>query len=127
MTFCIFLPSDVNNLASVNKKDVTKWFKKTPKGWRIKYENPCYGCGSPWCLYHQHCKELNDIVVRMRKNKYLRNNEKRYRCYRDGVAVKWGVMGYANRKRCGWCWENKVRAAFPDGEGLYTDFMALEE
>ena len=40
--------------------------------------------------------------------------QKRYRCYRDAVSIKWGALGHASRKRVGWCWLTKVRVAFPE-------------
>ena len=39
--------------------------------------------------------------------------------------MKWGSLGHANRKRIGWCWENKVRVAFPDDNNVYTGLKKI--
>ena len=64
------------------------------------------------------------IISMARNMKRCTNKMKRYRCYRDAVSMRWGVMGYANRKRVGWCLENKLRVEFPDGQ--FTGFKVFE-
>ena len=35
--------------------DNTRFFVKGKRGWEVRlFEDPCYGCGNPWCLYKQH-------------------------------------------------------------------------
>ena len=86
------------------------------------FEDPCYGCGNPWCLYKQHSMDLKAMIKIFQKNTRITMKQKRYRCYRDDVAIKWGALGLALRKRVGWCWENKVRMAFLDEIGIYTGY-----
>ena len=102
--------------------DSSKWFDKTQSGWVVKvFEDPCYGCGSPWCLYHENraeCKQLLSDIG----DKSMPNKQKRYHCYRDAISMKWGTLGHASRKRVGWCWENKCRVAFPEKTANYTGY-----
>ena len=39
---------------------------------------------------------------------------KRFLCYHRAIARKFGILGYQQRRSTGWCFENKVRAAFSD-------------
>ena len=41
--------------------------------------------------------------------------------------MKWGTLGHANRKRVGWCWENKVKVAFADDMNTYTGFKVSNQ
>ena len=100
-----------------------RWFSKSRSGWIVKFfEDPCYGCGSPWCMYHANRTELKQMITEAAGNKRMTNKQRRYRCYRDAVSLKWGTLGHATRKRVGWCWENKCRVAFPESTGNYTGF-----
>ena len=49
--------------------------------------------------------------------------QKRFKCYRDAVAKRWGVLGYQQRKSTGWCFENAVGVAFPDES--FTGYMEV--
>ena len=43
--------------------DATRWFSRGRSGWEVKvFEDPCYGCGSPWCLYHGHRSDLKEML-----------------------------------------------------------------
>ena len=100
-----------------------KWFSKSSIGWEVKvFEDPCYGCGSPFCLYHQNRSALKTMLAEFTDNKRMSNKQKRYRCYRDAISLKWGTLGHATRKRAGWCWENKCRVSFPEPSGIYSGF-----
>ena len=127
LAFCAPPPVDLYEVENHNEDNYVKWFKKTIDGWDVNvFDDPCYGCGSPWCLYHQHRSELNMLLDKLGKCQNLANNQKRFKCYRDGISLKWGVLGFSNRKRCGWCWENRVRVTFPDVSGRYKNFESNE-
>ena len=51
-------------------------------------------------------------------------NAKSYRCYREVIARKYGVLGYQQRKSTGWCFENKARKVFP--ESSFTGYKTAE-
>ena len=103
--------------------DSARWFKKTRTGWAVKvYEDPCYGCGSPYCLYHENRAALRMMIADFSSNERMSNKQKRYRCYRDAISMKWGTLGHVSHKRVGWCWENKCRVAFPELNGIYAGF-----
>ena len=108
---------------ALDEVDVTRWFVKGRSGWEVRvFDNPCYGCGSPWCLYHQYRGELKNMIGTLKENHRMTMKQRRYRCYRDAVSLKWGALGHATRKRAGWCWENVVHVAFPEESGNYTGF-----
>ena len=88
---------------------------------------PCYECGSPWCLYMENKKELDEIIDIVDNCSTYKNANKMYRCYREGIALKWGNLGFANRRRCGWCWESRVRVRFTDNTNRYTGYTANVE
>ena len=103
--------------------DSVRWFTKSRSGWVVKvFEDPCYGCGSPYCLYHENRTALRTMLSDFLSNRRMSNKQKRYRCYRDAISMKWGTLGHASRKRVGWCWENKCRVVFPEQDGIYTGF-----
>ena len=103
--------------------DDTRLFVEGGRGWEVRaFEDPCYSCGNPWCLYKQHRTELKEMINFFKNNKRMTMKQKRYRCYRDAVSIKWGALGHASRKRVGWCWETAVRVAFPDKVGNYTGY-----
>ena len=103
--------------------DSVRWFSKGGGGWAVKvFEDPCYGCGSPYCLYKENRVSLKNLLTEFSSNKRMTNKQKRYRCYRDAISLKWGTLGHASRKRVGWCWENKCRVTFPEKDGIYTGF-----
>ena len=128
LTFTAFPPSDTNQVVFSHEDDFTKWFYKSVHGWKVKaHEDPCYGCGSPWCLWSQYCVELKALLLQLDRNKNLTNTEKRYHCYREGISMKWGASWYAQHRTCGWCWVHKVCTTFPDGKGNYKGFEANPE
>lgn len=86
------------------------------------FEDPCYGCESLWCMYNDNRAELRAMLLDLSNNKRMSNKQKRHRCHRDAVSLKWGYLGHALRKRVGWCWENKCRVKFPDSFGSYIGF-----
>ena len=115
------ITSEVDSLEDL--VDNTRLFVQGRRGWEVRvFEDPCYGCGNPWCLYKQHRTELKEMINFLKGNRRMTMKQKRYRCYRDAVSIKWGALGHASRKRVGWCWETAVRVAFPDEVGNYTGY-----
>ena len=124
LTLCYLPPTDLNDTEPLSEDDITRWFKKTPEGWRVReHEGPCYGCGSPWCLVQENRKAVNALIENVRTCKGTSMREKRYRCYRAAISNKYGTLGYQQRKSPGWCLQNKCRVAFPDSE--FTGYQAV--
>ena len=63
-----------------------------------------------------------EMIETLKTNRRMTTKQRRYRCYCDAISIKWGALGHACCKRVGWCWENKVRVAFPDKVGSYTGY-----
>ena len=108
-----------------------KWFEKDSHGWVVKnHENPCLGCGSPWCLYKKHKTFVQQMFLRVGRCRRSSNRAKRHRCYAELIAEEYGRMGWGNRKRTGWCFETSNRVAFPDnpdGGSHYTGFRNIPQ
>ena len=125
---CSFPPTDFVDIEPYADDNFTKWYTKTRTGWVVKnHEVPCYGCGSPWCLYHENRQELREKIDAMARCRHSTMKQKRYRCYRDAISMKWGTLGHTNMKRVGWCWENKVKVAFADDMNTYTGFKVSNQ
>ena len=124
LVLCHPPPINVNGVDFFDRDDDSaRFFSKSRSGWVVKvFEDPCYGCGSPYCLYKENRTALNTMLDEAASNNRMNNRQKRYRCYRDAISLKWGTLGHASRKRVGWCWENKCRVAFPELDGIYTGF-----
>ena len=115
LTLCKSPPSNIINREPTSEDDVTNLFCKSKKGWLVKsHEAQCYGCGDPWCLLHNDRKRLKGVITTIGTWFRSTPKQKRYRCYSDAVANKWGVLGYQQRKYTGWCFENAVGIVFPD-------------
>ena len=118
-------PVDMIEREGLNQDNFIRWFEKTGKGWRVKHhEDPCYGCGSPWCLVHEDRKGVKKLIEDIGACTRSTPNAKRYRCYREVIARKYGTLGYQQRKSTGWCFETKARSAFP--EPSFTGFKIAE-
>ena len=118
-------PADMTEREGLNEDDFTRWFERTSKGWRVKlHEDPCYGCGSPWCLVHEDRKGVKNLIADIGACTRSTPNAKRYRCYREVIARKYGVLGYQQRKSTGWCFETKARKALL--ESSFTGFKTAE-
>ena len=118
-------PTDLTERDGLGEDDFTRWFTRTGRGWRVKHhEDPCYGCGSPWCLVHEDRKGVKKLIAEVGACTRSMPNAKRYRCYREVIARKYGVLGYQQRKSTGWCFETKAREAFPDPS--FTGFKTAE-
>ena len=126
LTLCSYPPMDDDNFEPLGEDDLSRWFTKVNGLWTVKAQDtPCYGCGSPWCMLHVDREYLCRMISDVADCPYLITaREKRFRCYRDAVARKWGVLGYQQRKRVGWCFENACHKAFP--EDSFTGFKLPE-
>ena len=51
LTFCAPPPVNLIAIEQYDDDNFVKYFVKTNHGWDVKvFDNPCYGCGSPWCM-----------------------------------------------------------------------------
>ena len=107
-----------------------KWFMECEMGdekiWGvIPYPDSCEGCGSPWCLYKKRSNELDNIIERHLPADSETNHNKRFACYRDAIRMigKGRTMGWKNRLRLGWCYENRVQNKFPSEK--YTGYRPI--
>ena len=103
LTLCSYPPVDSVNYDPITEDDLSRWFTKLNGHWIIKVqETPCYGCGSPWCMLHLDRAYLCGMISDVDSSKHLTiAREKRFRCYRNAVSRRWGVLGYQQRKRVG--------------------------
>ena len=63
LTVAMFPPVDLQPQKG-DEDTFLKWFERTPDGWRIKsFEDPCYGCGDPWCLLKNYRPHLRQIIT----------------------------------------------------------------
>ena len=50
LTLCAFPPGDCSGAGLCSEENFLKLFDKKDGKWNIKiHEDPCYGCGPPWC------------------------------------------------------------------------------
>lgn len=117
LTLCRFPQDKLVHAEPIFNDNYTKWFTKTDGQWKIKHhDNPCYGYGNPWCMLNENRSNLKQMIANIGRCNRSTNKQKQYRCYRDAIALTYGMMGYQQRKPTGWCVENAVRVLFPDLE-----------
>ena len=63
---------------------------------------------------------MNGIIEKLAQSNTMNNKTSRYNAYREAIAIAYGYLGFKNRKRVGWCFENVAKTAFPSAE--YTGF-----
>ena len=127
-----FPPRDTKPMKYRGKTDPLRHFVKGHGKWDLRnHKNPCMDCGSPWCEYKKHKKDVEKIVSdtkTQQKEEELTNKEARYKCYVlcANVAFDGTEPGY--RMRLGWCIENIVRTTFPEeNPSKYTGFRYGED
>ena len=109
-----------------------KWFMEGKIGdknaWLvIPYQDACEDCGSPWCIYRARKVDLDKIVHSYLPANEEENKKKRFDCYAKATRMLCNgrKIGWKNRIRLGWCFENKVQNTFPSEE--YTGFRPITE
>jgi len=126
LTLCSFPQDNLVDAEPRFDNNYTKWFTKTEEGWMIKHhDDPCYGCGNPWCMLNENRSNLKELIANIGRCKRSTNKQKRYRCYRDTIALKYGTLGYQQMQPTGWCFENAVRVSFLDLE--HTGYKPVME
>ena len=107
-----------------------KWFDKQQIGsnyaWKIKtYEGKCDKCASPWCIMHRNKAKMQMIINNLKKKSGCSPEEKRFTAYKEAIEHSYGKLGWRNRKRVGWCFENMTKTAFPSEN--FTGFRNFSE
>ena len=107
-----------------------KWFMEGSYGdapaWVVRpYPDACEFCGSPWCVYKARTKQMETIIEKNLPADEELNEQKRFACYKAAIRSisKNRKMGWRNRMRLGWCFESRVKKAFPSEE--YTGFRPI--
>ena len=122
----------VNPTKSRYKRDTSPMrdFQNTEGKWTIiNHHDACLTCASPWCLYMNNKKTVDNIVEEVKNtNVHEKNNTKRFNCY---VACARHILeddNTGNRIRLGYCILKFVRAAFPENDpNDYTGFKYGKE
>jgi hypothetical protein len=107
-----------------------KWFMEGSYGdapaWVVRpYPDACEFCASPWCVYKNNTKQMDKIIEKNLPAHEELNEQKRFACYKSAIRSisKNRKMGWRNRMRLGWCFESRVKKAFPSEE--YTGFRPI--
>ena len=67
---------------------------------------------------------INKIIKGIEEKQGYSPEEKRFMAYKAAIEKTYGKLGWRNRKRVGWCFENMTKTTFPSEN--FTGFRSIE-